>query len=214
MPHRSLVFASLAFLAAARADAAPLSGYIDLLAGELVGEMGRQGYDVRLRNGPFVGTAALGGGLLADGGLGMREVICLLGGARVSGELSVGFGRLVDPTGPFASYSRVTRMELLAGLGYEVPLGRWVLIHSATVFGLDGQWLDAVGDEALGKGAAFELSRLDFRLGQQMGLHVHLAERIALFADGTLDYDGQWRVRAGFSVGRSSALAGRVYRAY
>ena len=49
--------------------------------------------------------------------------------------------------------------------------------------------------------ASSSLSRTDLRLGQQLGAHVQLGKAFALFADGTIDYDGQWRVRAGIAIG-------------
>jgi hypothetical protein len=59
----------------------------------------------------------------------------------------------------------------LSGIGYEWQLDRAVVIHTASLIGLDYQ--------------TFEV-----------------APRYELFADGTIDYDGQWRVRAGIAIGQ------------
>ena len=32
-------------------------------------------------------------------------------------------------------------------------------------------------------------------------MHVHLGQDVAFYADGTVDYDGQWRVRGGIAIG-------------
>jgi hypothetical protein len=74
--------------------------------------------------------------------------------------------------------------------------------------GLDAEWLDAsaryvllANSMASTTTTSASLWRVDLRLGQQVGAHVQVARALALFADGTLDYDGQWRVRAGFAIG-------------
>jgi len=61
--------------------------------------------------------------------------------------------------------------------------------------------LDATTGAAMASTASSSLSRIDLRLGQQIGGHVQLGKAFALFADGTIDYDGQWRVRAGIAIG-------------
>jgi hypothetical protein len=78
------------------------------------------------------------------------------------------------------------------------------------MIGLDAQWMDraqqvvlfdASSGAAMASTASSSLSRVDLRLGQQIGAHVQLGKSFALFADGTIDYDGQWRVRAGIAIG-------------
>ena len=61
--------------------------------------------------------------------------------------------------------------------------------------------LDATTGAASAAVASSSLSRIDLRLGQQVGAHVQVGKAFALFADGTIDYDGQWRVRAGIAIG-------------
>jgi hypothetical protein len=180
--------------------------YIDLLAVEAVGEIKTQTYDERV-NKSFVGTRELGGTLLG-GGVGMRPVFRFANGVRLSLEVSGTWGRLRDGD-PAWAYSTVTRAEFLTGLGYELTLCR-LSLHTATMVGLDAMWLDAaprfVLYDAAGAAvtpASSSLSRIDMRLGQQLGAHVQVASAVALFADGTLDYDGQWRVRIGIAIGRA-----------
>ena len=105
----------------------------------------------------------------------------------------------------------MTRAEFLTGLGYEVHLGRALSLHTASIVGLDAVWMDraqqvalfdATTGAAMSSTASSSLSRVDLRLGQQVGAHVQLGKAFALFADGTLDYDGQWRVRAGIAIGQ------------
>jgi hypothetical protein len=89
-------------------------------------------------------------------------------------------------------FSTVSRAEMLASVGYEGTLGILVL-HTATVLGFDYQSFD------IGKNASMSMFAL--RAGQQVGAQVQLGGVLALYADGTIDWDGQWRVRAGISIG-------------
>jgi hypothetical protein len=201
--------------------------YIDLLSPELVGEIASRPYDVRETvakdDKRFIGTTAVDGGLLWAGGIGFRLVLRVdprhdastpsTHGLHLSFEASVGFGRLTGANGPFLDYSTATRGEFLSGLGYEVALGRYVVLHTATMVGVSIQDLDAANLRdtpapalsTFAPGSApppgFSLEAVDLRLGQQVGLHVQVAKWVALFADGTVDYDGQWRARVGISLG-------------
>jgi len=181
--------------------------YIDLLSAEVVGEIATQTYDEQLDK-HFVGTRDVAG-LFVGGGIGVRPVFVLPSGLRFSIEASGTWGRLRDAD-PGVSYSTVTRAEFLTGLGYELHLGRSVSVHTASLVGLDAVWmdraeqlvpLDATTRAAMASTASSSLSRIDLRLGQQIGGHVQLGKAFALFADGTIDYDGQWRVRAGIAIG-------------
>ena len=181
--------------------------YIDLLGAEVVGELGTQRYDEQLDK-HFVGTRDVAG-LFVGGGIGVRPVFVLPSGLRFSIEASGTWGRLRDAD-PGVAYSTVARAEFLTGLGYELHVGRRVALHTASLVGLDAVWMDraqqivlfdAQSGAATASTASSSLSRIDLRLGQQLGGHVQLGKAFALFADGTIDYDGQWRVRAGIAIG-------------
>ncbi len=181
--------------------------YIDLLGAEVVGEIGTQTYDEKIDK-RFVGTRDVAG-VLVGGGIGVRPVWVLPSGLRFSIEVSGTWGRLRDAD-PGVSYSTVSRLEWLTGIGYELHLGRHVALHTASLVGLDAAWMDRAQqlqlfDASTGAVAAANasssLSRIDLRLGQQVGAHVQLGKAFALYADGTVDYDGQWRVRAGIAIG-------------
>src|SRR5258708_1513513 len=200
---RSLSFLALV-LAVSLPSLAPAKEtleYMDLLTTEAVGELSTQTYDERVDK-HFIGTREVAG-VLVGGGIGIRPVFRFANGLRFSIEVSGTWGRLRDADAGVA-YSTVTRAEFLTGLGYEIHLGRAVALHTATVVGLDAAWMDRAQQIQLFDASAMtspiqssSLSRVDLRLGQQVGAHVQLAKAVALYADGTLDYDGQWRVRAG-----------------
>jgi hypothetical protein len=180
--------------------------YMDLLTTEAVGELSTQTYDEQIDK-KFVGTRQVAG-LLVGGGIGIRPVFRFANGLRFSVEVSGTWGRLRDAD-PGVAYSTVTRAEFLTGLGYEIHVGRALALHTATLVGLDAEWMDRAQQIALFDASAMaspvqssSLSRVDLRLGQQLGAHVQLAKAVALYADGTLDYDGQWRVRAGIAIGQ------------
>ncbi|MGZ3407177.1 MAG: hypothetical protein ACXVAN_12080 [Polyangia bacterium] len=180
--------------------------YMDLLTTEAVGELSTQTYDERVDK-KFVGTREAAG-VLVGGGIGIRPVFRLANGVRFSVEVSGTWGCLADADRGVA-YSTVTRAEFLTGLGYEIHLGRALALHTATLVGLDAAWMDRAQQIVLFDASASaspiqssSLSRVDLRLGQQLGAHVQLAKAVALYADGTLDYDGQWRVRAGIAIGQ------------
>jgi hypothetical protein len=165
--------------------------YLDFLSPEIVGELQPRTYDFQL-NDKFVGVARMRPNPLVAGGFGLRLVGRepsgnSNGGVRFSVESSGEWGRFQDS--PFGT---VSRAELLGGIGYEGTLGILVL-HTATIFGFDYQSFD------IGKGA--NLSTFSLRAGQQVGVHLQVASCLFLYADGTVDWDGQWRVRAGISVG-------------
>ena len=182
--------------------------YADILVGEAVGEFRNREYDV----GSFTGTTTLGGGMGLYGGAGIRYVLGFQNGVRLNFDGSVAWGRLRDVDGPWSSYSTVMRGEILSGVGYEVRLGDVVVLHTATVMGLAGQQMKAIAERAVLAAAgtaptptlqsSVELKEIGLRLGQQVGAHIQLADSVALYADATFDYDGQWRVRAGFAIGR------------
>jgi hypothetical protein len=207
---RRIIFPLLALLAlpSSRAHAKESLEYMDLLTTEAVGELATQTYDERVDK-KFIGTREAAG-VLVGGGVGIRPVFRFANGLRFSIEVSGTWGRLRDADAGVA-YSTVTRAEFLTGLGYEVHLGRAVALHTATLVGLDAAWMDRAQQIALFDAstnavasslASSSLSRVDLRLGQQVGAHVQVAKAVALYADGTLDYDGQWRVRAGIAIGQ------------
>jgi hypothetical protein len=204
---RHTIFPLLALVAlSSSAHAKETLEYMDLLTTEAVGELSTQTYDERVDK-HFVGTRDVAG-VLVGGGIGIRPVFRFANGLRFSIEVSGTWGRLRDADAGVA-YSTVTRAELLTGLGYEIHVGRALALHTATLVGLDAQWMDRAQQIQLFDASAMSspiasssLSRVDLRLGQQIGAHVQLAKAVALYADGTLDYDGQWRVRAGIAIGQ------------
>jgi len=205
---RRLIFPLVAAaLVSSTAQAKETLEYLDILGAEVVGEIGTQTYDEKVDK-HFVGTRDVAG-LLVGGGIGVRPVFVLPSGVRFSMEVSGTWGRLRDAD-PGVSYSTMSRLEWLTGLGYELHLGRSVALHTASLVGLDAAWMDraqpiqlfdASTGAATSSLSSSSLSRINLRLGQQVGAHVQLAKAFALYADGTIDYDGQWRVRAGIAIG-------------
>ena len=205
---RSLFFPLVALAAvSSTASAKETLEYIDILGAEVVGELDTQRYDERIDK-KFVGTRDVAG-LLVGGGIGVRPVLVLPSGLRFSIEVSGTWGRLRDAD-PGVSYSTVSRVEWLTGIGYELHLGRSWALHTTSLVGLDAVWMDraqqiqlfdATTNATSAAVASSSLSRTDLRLGQQLGAHVQLGKAFALYADGTIDYDGQWRVRAGIAIG-------------
>ena len=205
---RRLIFPLVAAaLLSSTAQAKETLEYLDILGAEVVGEIGTQTYDESIDK-KFVGTRDVAG-VLVGGGIGVRPVFVLPSGVRFSMEVSGTWGRLRDAD-PGVAYSTMTRLEWLTGLGYELHLGRAVALHTASLVGLDAAWMDraqqiqlfdATTGAAASSLSSSSLSRINLRLGQQVGAHVQLAKSFALYADGTIDYDGQWRVRAGIAIG-------------
>ena len=204
---RRTIFLLLALLVLpSSAHAKETLEYLDLLTAEAVGELSTQTYDERVER-KLVGTREVAG-LLVGGGIGVRPVFRFANGLRFSIEASGTWGRLRDAD-PGVAYSTVTRAEFLTGLGYELHVGRALALHTATLIGLDAAWMDRAQQLQLFDAssmssplASSSLSRIDLRLGQQLGAHLQLANAVALYADGTVDYDGQWRVRAGIAIGK------------
>ena len=181
--------------------------YLDILGAEVVGELETQRYDEKIDK-RFAGTRDVAG-LLVGGGIGVRPVFVLPSGLRFSIEVSGTWGRLRDADAG-VSYSTVSRVEWLTGIGYELHLGKSWALHTTSLVGLDAVWMDraqqiqlfdATTNATSAAVASSSLSRTDLRLGQQLGAHVQLGKAFALYADGTIDYDGQWRVRAGIAIG-------------
>jgi hypothetical protein len=165
--------------------------YCDFLGPEAVGELQPRAYDDRV-DGKFAGVAHFSSEPLVAGGVGLRFVAREPSGnhnhgVRLSFEGAGDWGRFMN-----SSYGTVSRGELLGGLGYEGTLGP-VVLHTATVLGFDYQTFDVDSTNTL---RTFSL-----RAGQQVGMHIQLASSVAIYGDATLDWDGQWRVRAGISVG-------------
>ena len=205
---RRTIFPLLALAAlSSTANAKETLEYLDLLGAEVVGEINTQTYDEKIDK-RFVGTRDVAG-LLVGGGIGVRPVFVLPSGLRFSIEVSGTWGRLRDAD-PGVSYSTMSRVEWLTGIGYELHLGKSWALHTASLVGLDAVWMDraqqlqlfdATTNAASSALSSSSLSRTDLRLGQQIGAHVQLGKAFALYADGTIDYDGQWRVRAGIAIG-------------
>jgi len=190
--------------------------YLDLLGPEVVGETGDRRYDVG-QGSVHLGTVNLQGGQMLGGGVGLRAVFTNLTGVRLSVESSYFAGRFREGSVALPDLGVIARAELLGSLGIEGTIGEIFTIHTATVTGLDYSEFDARASlfspraiatpmPASGSQPATpvgtHLSNTSMRLGQQVGVHIQIAKMIAMYADGTYDYDGQWRVRAGISIGR------------
>jgi hypothetical protein len=166
--------------------------FVDILTAQIVGEMKPRAYDLKLDD-QFIGVAMVHAQPLVSGGFGLRVV-----GRHPSGDSNGGLRFSFEGAGQWGRFHEdrevgtVTRGELLTGLGYEGTLGPLIL-HTATIVGFDYQSF------AIGKGASVD--QFSLRAGQQVGAHLHMGSVFFLYADGTLDYDGQWRVRAGISIG-------------
>jgi hypothetical protein len=188
--------------------------YIDLLSAQVVGELGDRLYDVEA-NKKFVGNQMLRRGYQVTGGIGARLVMRFHPGVRLSLSLAGQFGRLFDVEGPFDAYSKLTRIEGLVGVGYEFTCGKILTLHTQTVMGFDYQYFEATGsifaqavrvpEAEMDAPSPLRLNTVNLRLGQEVGAHLQIAKLVALYADATFDYDGQWRVRAGIAFGSPRA---------
>jgi hypothetical protein len=197
---------------AAAANKTPLE-YVDLLSPEVVGQFGGRDYDTKVKvdkENRFIGQTTLDKGMFYGAGFGLRVVLRWDPGVRISVEGSAGWGHLLNVEGPFRHYATVTRGGFLSGVGYEHTFANRITLHTATLVGIDVQELEATGSQftqaVVLPGAAdaptpVKLQAIDLRLGQQVGVHIHLVAFIALFADATFDYDGQYRIRAGIALG-------------
>jgi hypothetical protein len=184
---------------------------MDIFAPEAVGFRGDHLFDFSDESGQFAGKQNVRGGTFLGAGHGFRNIFTLPHGALLLDELLMTWGDLSGAQMQWQQASRAMRFEVLLGAGWGFPVGPFYF-HTATVVG--GAWLgfDVIGptpsDLALasmgsssGGSTHGNLSLWDFRAGQQIGVHVQIAKLAAIFADGSIDYDGQWRVRAGISVG-------------
>jgi hypothetical protein len=205
---------SEAGVAMARSDGA----YLDILSAEAVGHFRPQTYDVYRRSTDedvFVGNQTLGPHSFLGGGLGLRVVYATKHGLRFSGEGSFAAGRIRGADLPFLATATALRGEFLGGLGYQVAAGPLVL-HGATILGLDFMSFKAAQPiapagalqaapaafSATGEPIDYKLERYGLRLGAQLGVHLQVTKPLALYSDVTFDYDGQWRARFGFTIGR------------
>lgn len=214
-----LVLAVPVLCSAGPAAAGKEGGYVDFLNAEAVGELRTQRYDVYQGSGDarrFVGNVDLARGHYLSGGLGLRLVYAAKSGLRFSGESSIAGGRLSNQELPFAASSTALRAELLGSLGYQLATGPLVW-HLAGVLGCDymafkvaqptfGSAPMAISGTAAAPPAPLSaeelrLERFGLRAGAQAGVHLQLGKLAALYSDVTFDYDGQWRVRAGFAFG-------------
>lgn len=215
----ALVMFGALSLEAREASARPGGVYIDILLSEVAGEFRPQTYDLYRRSGgeeTFLAAQTVAPHRFLGGGLGSRIIYATRSGLRFSGEGSIGGGRVLGGELPFLSTSTAVRGELLGGFGYQAVAGPFVL-HGAAIFGFDymswkaAQPVTEAGTlqaallpsaTATGEPVDYKMERYGFRLGAQLGAHLQIAKNAALYSDVTFDYDGQWRARFGFSVGR------------
>jgi hypothetical protein len=208
-----------ALFAPQTAEARRDGGYMDILTAEAAGEFNAQRYDVYQVRGEherFVGTTDVKRGSFLGGGFGVRLIYGMKNGLRISGETSYQGGRLIGGDLRFGDASMMMRAELLSGVGYQLVTGPLVW-HAAGILGCDyvsfkvaqpigglsqGLTPGASPPAAIGLGDELRLTRWGLRAGAQVGVHVQVAKMVALYGDGTFDYDGQWRARFGFAIGR------------
>jgi len=195
--------------------------YLDILGAELVGETASRRYDLGSGSRHLGTLVASDGSQLLGAGLGLRAVFAALSGVRLGVEASYTAGRFRDGTTALPEPGVVARAEMLGSVGVEGTIAEILTLHTATVMGFDFQEFDvrpnllqaaSIVDAAPaptmtsdGKPvplSSMKLSDTALRLGQQIGFHVQIATMVALYGDGTFDYDGQWRVRLGVSIGR------------
>jgi hypothetical protein len=211
--RRALV--ALMILVTAPAHANDLYGYYDFIVPEVVGQIGARDYDLYAKVGDdtrFAATQPVAGGTYVGGGFGLHVLVVMHHGLLVGGEASVSGGRIDGAQLPWGSTSTAMHYRVATNLGYALSLGQVAMIHAAGVLGFDGMRFDVAGPLAPvaaltdGSGApvtptGFQLSRFDLRAGATVGVHVNLAKVVAVWADGEIDYDGQWQVRAGIAIG-------------
>lgn len=221
----ALALVAPALLVASPAEAARKEGgYVDILSAQASGEFASQRYDVYQKRGDderFIGNVDARRGTFLGGGFGMRLVYGAKNGLRISGESSYQAGRIIGGELPFGAISVAQRAEMLGSVGYNLITGRFVW-HVAGVLGCDFTSFKvaqpAFGPEqSLTSGSSalattstgpnspladeIFLKRWGLRAGAQVGVHLQLAEMMALYSDATFDYDGQWRARFGFAIG-------------
>jgi hypothetical protein len=184
---------------------------------EAVGELRSKTYDLYTGakgedGNTFVGNQEVRGGSFLGGGLGLRATLAFEHGFQLSFEEGYMVGQILGADMPWSSHARADHFTGLFGAGWGFAAGPF-RFHTATIIGVDYMGFDVAGplapfgvvapgvDPSAGP-FSWNLSRWDLRLGQQVGMHVAVAGIVGLFADGTIDYDGQWRVRAGITIGR------------
>ncbi len=198
----------------ARAD--DMWGYFDILSPEMVGELGSHTYDLNQQvdkdNSRFLGNQTVSRGRFLGGGFGLRVLVGGGNGFFGGGEFMVAGGRMMNAELPWSSTSTALHYDVLTEVGYALSLKGLAALHVAAVFGFDGMRFDVAGPQSniaaatIGNGTSMDppsltLSRMDLRAGLQVGLHVNLYKALAFFADGTIDYDGQYRIRMGLALG-------------
>src|SRR5579871_2556603 len=192
-------------------------GYVDVLSPEMVGELRSHTYDLNQQvdkdTSQFVGNQTVGGGRFLGGGFGVRGIVGGGNGFFGGGEAYVGGGRITGADLPWASTSTAMHYTVLGEVGWALPVKELLSLHAAAVFGFDGMRFDVANPQAPvgaattaagGMAAApggFTLSRFELRAGVQIGVHINLYKVFGVFADGTIDYDGEYRIRFGLAFG-------------
>ncbi len=195
-------------------------GYFDFLVPEVVGETGSRTYDLNQKvdkdTTRFIGNQTVKGGTFIGGGFGVQGMYVFPSGVLVGLGGGAWGGRLHGADIPWESQSIATHYEVVTRLGYAFSVGIFSL-HAAALVGFDGMSFDvsgpvsgfasntamaSSGSTSTDGGLGYTLSRFDLRAGVQLGVHFNVTEMVAVFADGSYDYDGQWRVRGGISIGQ------------
>jgi hypothetical protein len=214
---RTLIAPALALLAAlaGRAQANDLYGYYDIIIPEAVGEIDAKTYDLSAKVGKddnrFIGNQVLKGGQYVGAGFGLH-VLVVHDGLLLGGEASISGGRIQGAEAPWAAMSEAMHYSMMLNVGYALSLGERVMIHGAGVLGFDGMQLEVAGpmsgvatltggDGQPIQPLGYHLERHDLRLGLTGGVHFNIAKFVAIWADGEIDTDGQWRARGGLAFG-------------
>jgi hypothetical protein len=212
-PKLAALLAALPVFASAAARANDLHGYYDILIPEAVGELREKQYDLSQQVGDgdwrFVGNTRVKRGLYTGGGFGLHVLVAWPRLLLIGGEASVTGGRLNGAEMPWTATSTALHYSVLAQVGIQHCF-EIVMLHASAVFGVDGMRFDVAGASdgvalLTGPGTdgppSYRLSRYDLRAGVQVGIHVNVARFVALWVDGEIDYDGQYRVRGGLAIG-------------
>lgn len=215
LPIAALLVTALPLVATeARAD--ETWGFFDILSPEVVGELGTKTYDLNQQidkdNSRFLGNQTVGKGRFLGGGFGMRLLVGGANGFFGGGEFYVGGGRIAGADLAWSSTSTAMHYDVVTTAGWALTLKQVLTLHAAVVLGFDGMRFDVAGPKdtvaaataGAGNGTdppSLTLSRLDMRAGAQLGMHLNLYKVLALYADGTIDYDGQYRIRFGLAIG-------------
>jgi len=177
---------------------------VDVAPLEFSGELGHQTYDLGSSlNGQDrkVGKQGIDGGMFYGGGLNLAFHFVTHFGLRAGVELGFNFGHMTKTGDGWDAASVNVRGRVAFGLGYQRRFGP-VILHSETLAGFDYSGLEVTNphEPPVKDGPIYALSRYSARLGQQVGIHFIVSEKVSLFVQGSVDIDGQYRASAGLGI--------------